>query len=156
MYRDYNRIRSQFNDFSSMFKHLLLLFSLRRLVIMSRLTPSHASANCRKFSYLSRTASFASSTTNVGQNQNRSQKNRRLILANPPPAVIRHYSQFQSTDRSNLLSIKPTIGGQRRRFVGWVPAVLRSVLKIRYLILGGAIGGGASLAKVFLKSFWIR
>ena len=34
--------------------------------------------------------------------------------------------------------------------MGWVPAVLRSVLKIRYLLLGGAIGGGASLAKVLI------
>jgi hypothetical protein len=32
-----------------------------------------------------------------------------------------------------------------------VPAVVRSVLKLRYLLLGGAIGGGASLAKVSKK-----
>ena len=36
------------------------------------------------------------------------------------------------------------------RFIGgWVGAIARSVLKIRYLFLGGAIGGGASLAKQY-------
>ena len=34
------------------------------------------------------------------------------------------------------------------RGIGWVPTALRAVLKIRYLLLGGALGGGASLAKV--------
>ena len=33
--------------------------------------------------------------------------------------------------------------------MGWVPTVIRSVLKIRYLLLGGALGGGASLAKQY-------
>ena len=35
------------------------------------------------------------------------------------------------------------------RGIGWVPTIIRSVLKIRYLLLGGAIGGGASLAKQY-------
>jgi len=35
------------------------------------------------------------------------------------------------------------------RGLGWIPAVVRSVLKIRYLLLGGALGGGASLAKQY-------
>lgn len=35
------------------------------------------------------------------------------------------------------------------RGLGWVPTVLRSVLKIRYLLLGGAVGGGASIARQY-------
>ena len=35
------------------------------------------------------------------------------------------------------------------RNIGWVPAAIRSVLKIRYLLLGGAIGGGASIARQY-------
>ena len=35
------------------------------------------------------------------------------------------------------------------RNIGWIPAVVRSVLKIRYLLLGGAIGGGASIARQY-------
>ena len=35
------------------------------------------------------------------------------------------------------------------RSLSWVPAIVRGVLKIRYLLLGGAIGGGASLAKQY-------
>ena len=34
-------------------------------------------------------------------------------------------------------------------FVFQVPTIVRSVLKIRYLLLGGALGGGASLAKQY-------
>ena len=44
------------------------------------------------------------------------------------------------------LHIAPPIG---TRGLGWVPTVIRSVLKIRYLLLGGALGGGASLAKQY-------
>ena len=36
-----------------------------------------------------------------------------------------------------------------RNFGGWVTTIARSVLKIRYLVLGGAIGGSASLAKQY-------
>ena len=39
------------------------------------------------------------------------------------------------------------------RGLGWIPTVVRSVLKIRYLLLGGALGGGASLAKVGYRLF---
>ena len=39
------------------------------------------------------------------------------------------------------------------RGLGWIPTVVRSVLKIRYLLLGGALGGGASLAKVRYRLF---
>ena len=34
-------------------------------------------------------------------------------------------------------------------FLFQIPTVVRSVLKIRYLLLGGALGGGASLAKQY-------
>ena len=36
-----------------------------------------------------------------------------------------------------------------RRHIGWIPTAIRSVLKLRYLLLGGAIGGGASLASQY-------
>ena len=35
------------------------------------------------------------------------------------------------------------------RNLGWIPTAIRSVLKIRYLLLGGAIGGGASIARQY-------
>ena len=35
------------------------------------------------------------------------------------------------------------------RNLGWIPAAVRGVLKIRYLLLGGAIGGGASIARQY-------
>jgi len=35
------------------------------------------------------------------------------------------------------------------RSLGWVPTAIRSVLKIRYLLLGGAVGGGASIARQY-------
>ncbi len=34
------------------------------------------------------------------------------------------------------------------RGLGWVPTLVRGVLKIRYLLLGGALGGGYTLSKV--------
>jgi hypothetical protein len=71
----------------------------------------------------------------------------------PPAAAARHYSQFSG--QTDFLLLRPPIVTSKRRFVAWVPAVIRSVLKIRYLLLGGAIGGGASLAKV-TKSDWRR
>lgn len=114
------------------------IFSLRRLLIMSRLTSAFSSNQCRKLTTLS------SSSTLLVQNRY-AQRNRRFVPTTTSNA--RRYSQFVN-DRANLLSVKPTFSYSRRRFVGWVPAVVRSVLKIRYLLLGGAIGGGASLAKV--------
>ena len=127
-----------------------LYFSLRKLVIMSRLTPAYTSQNCRKLSYMSRSSAFTTGTTLPVTGQNRTAKNgRATVIAYPPPAVVRYYSQLPSTNlRSGFLSPRISIVNPRRKFVGWVPAVLRSVLKIRYLLLGGAIGGGASLAKV--------
>ena len=35
------------------------------------------------------------------------------------------------------------------RSLGWVPTAIRSVLKLRYLLLGGALGGGASIARQY-------
>lgn len=35
------------------------------------------------------------------------------------------------------------------RSIGWIPTAIRSVLKLRYLLLGGAIGGGASVARQY-------
>ena len=35
------------------------------------------------------------------------------------------------------------------RHIGIIPTVLRSVLKIRYLLLGTAVGGGASIARQY-------
>ena len=134
-----------------MFINSYVFFSLRKLVIMSRLTPAYTSQNCRKLSYMSRSAAFNTGTTTLpASGQNRTAKNgRATVIAYPPPAVVRYYSQLPSTNmRSGFLSPRISIVNPRRKFVGWVPAVLRSVLKIRYLLLGGAIGGGASLAKV--------
>lgn len=104
---------------------------------MSRLTTAFSSNQYRKLTTLT------SASSQLIQNKH-AQKNRRFV---PTTLNVRRYSQFVN-DHPNLLSVKPTFSYSRRRFVGWVPAVLRSVLKIRYLLLGGAIGGGASLAKV--------
>ena len=38
-----------------------------------------------------------------------------------------------------------------RTFIGVVPTVIRGVLKLRYLLLGGALGGGYSISKVRFK-----
>ena len=108
---------------------------------MSRLSPTLSTYHFRKLTTLS-----ASTSTLPNQNRGIS-KHRRATPAVLTLNGVRHFS-YLNNDRSNLLSVKPTIGYSRRRFVGWVPAVIRSVLKIRYILLGGAIGGGASLAKV--------
>ena len=55
------------------------------------------------------------------------------------------------------LTLKPSALVRRRltpelyavRNIGWIPTAIRSVLKIRYLLLGGAIGGGASIARQY-------
>ena len=49
---------------------------------------------------------------------------------------------------SFVIHIKFCLGFYHSLFLQ-VPAVVRSVLKIRYLLLGGALGGGASLAKQY-------
>ena len=57
--------------------------------------------------------------------------NRLLTPANTSPTMVGY----------------PVIGV--RYLGGWVVTIARSVLKIRYLLLGGAIGGGASVAKQY-------
>ena len=52
-----------------------------------------------------------------------------------------HLLSSKSTQHYSLVNV--------RNFGGWVATIARSVLKIRYLVLGGAIGGGASLAKQY-------
>lgn len=73
----------------------------------------------------------------------------------------RYYTTLSNPGRgplnnSRILSyayLSPALGGYAGahvRFIGgWVGAIARSVLKIRYLVLGGALGGGASLAKQY-------
>jgi len=60
----------------------------------------------------------------------------------------RHYSGVSNAPRAKLL-VTPRLNYPQVRSLGWVPMVLRSVLKIRYLLLGGAVGGGASLARQY-------
>lgn len=53
-------------------------------------------------------------------------------------------------DRSRPL-VKSHFGLQRREYGILVLRALRGVLKIRYLLLGGAVGGGVTLQKVLEK-----
>jgi len=68
---------------------------------------------------------------------------------------VRPYSSMNpalTLDRRCLLRVGQGQRGQWQhssRGIGWVPAALRSLLKLRYLVLGGAIGGGASLARQY-------
>ena len=65
----------------------------------------------------------------------------------------KHYSQLSSAkltvNKSFLVrqTIRPDFHSYRS--LGWIPTAIRSVLKIRYLLLGGAIGGGASIARQY-------
>ena len=64
----------------------------------------------------------------------------------------RSYSQLTPahlTIRTSLLRNYPSTELSSVRSLGWVPTAIRSVLKIRYLLLGGAIGGGASIARQY-------
>ena len=67
----------------------------------------------------------------------------------------RQYSQLthhQGVNRSLLVTDWRRSDYQRHgghRHIGWIPAAVRSVLKLRYLLLGGAIGGGASIARQY-------
>ena len=75
--------------------------------------------------------------------------------------VQKYYSTISNPGRgplnnSHFLSSKystPNLVGHSlinvRNFGGVIGTIARSVLKIRYLVLGGAIGGGASLAKQY-------
>ena len=67
----------------------------------------------------------------------------------------RPYSQL--TDNSRQLALaRPLLQrhqehgwqyGGGSRGLGWVPAFLSRLLKVRYLVLGGAVGGGGALAR---------
>lgn len=93
---------------------------------------------------------FPSISTSSGLLQDRDQ--RRLPFV---PLSINHklLKTHQQNHRhySSLLNrrIKPYTPPFGTRGIGWIPTILRSVLKIRYLLLGGALGGGASLAKQY-------
>lgn len=45
--------------------------------------------------------------------------------------------------------MRPAPFSSRSRGLGWVAAAVRGVLKLRYLLLGGAIGGGVSLSRQY-------
>merc|ERR1712203_238915 len=60
----------------------------------------------------------------------------------------RQFSSLLQQRRRPIHFIPPNIPPGSRG-LGWVPTIVRSVLKIRYLLLGGALGGGASLAKQY-------
>jgi len=60
----------------------------------------------------------------------------------------RQFSSLLQQRRRPIHFIPPHIPTGSRG-LGWVPTIVRSVLKIRYLLLGGALGGGASLAKQY-------
>lgn len=55
----------------------------------------------------------------------------------------------RALDRSRPL-LKSQYQQQRREYGFLVLRALRGVLKIRYLLLGGAVGGGVTLQKVFV------
>jgi len=64
----------------------------------------------------------------------------------------RSYSQLTPahlTVRTSLLLRTSPAEYTSARTLGWVPTAIRSVLKLRYLLLGGAIGGGASIARQY-------
>ena len=79
----------------------------------------------------------------VLQNKNEPQRKRPNFVT--PRLLKSHQRQFTSLTSRKKLLMTP-IG---TRGIGWVPTIIRSVLKIRYLLLGGALGGGASLAKQY-------
>ena len=79
----------------------------------------------------------------VLQSKNEPQRKRPNFVT--PRLLKTHQRQFTSLTSRKKLLMTP-IG---TRGIGWVPTIIRSVLKIRYLLLGGAIGGGASLAKQY-------
>lgn len=54
------------------------------------------------------------------------------------------------TGRSMLLHHPAPVRMQQRQYGMLVARAIRGVLKIRYLVLGGAVGGGMTLNKVSL------
>jgi hypothetical protein len=75
--------------------------------------------------------SFSSMQNSHWHHRNRIGANR--FLLQPP----------NNSSPSSIITLVPSRG------LGFVPTLIRSVLKIRYLLLGGALGGGYSLAKQY-------
>ena len=87
------------------------------------------------------------SVTSLASLQDRNQRSNQFILINNHNSASR-LKISQRNYASLLHRRKPLNIPPGSRGLGWIPTVVRSVLKIRYLLLGGALGGGASLAKV--------
>ena len=87
------------------------------------------------------------SVTSLASLQDRNQRSNQFVLINNHNSASR-LKISQRNYASLLHRRKPLNIPPGSRGLGWIPTVVRSVLKIRYLLLGGALGGGASLAKV--------
>ncbi|XP_023335383.1 dynamin-like 120 kDa protein, mitochondrial [Eurytemora carolleeae] len=61
----------------------------------------------------------------------------------------RHYSGLPRSRARLLVTPRLITQTYQIRHIGIIPTVLRSVLKIRYLLLGTAVGGGASIARQY-------
>jgi len=59
----------------------------------------------------------------------------------------RPFSSLTQRQRPRLLILANPAVTSTRALTGLVPTLVRGVLKIRYLLLGGALGGGYNLAK---------
>ena len=94
------------------------------------------------------------SVTSLASLQDRNQRSNQFILINNHNSASR-LKISQRNYASLLHRRKPLNIPPGSRGLGWIPTVVRSVLKIRYLLLGGALGGGASLAKVGYRLFFI-
>merc|ERR1711936_1536206 len=80
--------------------------------------------------------------------QNNQRRHSLIPLTYEPKKLVKTSSrQFSSLLHQRRRPIHFIPPGSRG--LGWVPTIVRSVLKIRYLLLGGALGGGASLAKQY-------
>ena len=84
-----------------------------------------------------------------------------LHLHNCPQ--VRGYAGLPGGPSRLLLAARLPGPQPPRRGLAWLPGALRGLLKLRYLLLGGAIGGGASLARQYEQwkenlpdSAWIR
>lgn len=93
------------------------------------------------------------SVTSLASLQDRNQRSNQFVLINNHNSASR-LKISQRNYASLLHRRKPLNIPPGSRGLGWIPTVVRSVLKIRYLLLGGALGGGASLAKVGNRLFF--
>ena len=110
---------------------LYLIFRLKT-ILASTVRPSH-----RDF------RSISSYQTTIQDRHQRS--NRFILINNNAPKLKTSYRNYSSL----LHRRKPLQIPHGSRGLGWVPTVIRGVLKLRYLLLGGTIGGGISMAKVY-------